>query len=319
MSETDKDPSSTASANDPFAMDDLLIFDRDTLRALINDKSFALTPKLFGKALRDTDALVIERITSVLTESERSVFSESLAAPISEQDVTASRKQILASLFWELTYWKTPELYEELTEGEKIHPGIFENIHQYIKDKIVLDAGAGSGRASIECLRHNPKRIYAIERSRGLLHILKEKIDREGLTRWILPKQGEFMDLPLGRNSVDTTIACSAFTSKPEQGGRRGLKELKRVTRPGGMIIIIWPNKNDLEWFIDEGFTYEALPIEEEMSIRFRSLRSAIRIMKRFYKKNRNALKYILETRKPELPFTVLGVKPPHDYCWLEV
>lgn len=319
MSEVQKDQNNVASANDPFVIDDLLIFDSDTLRALINDKSFALTPKLFGKALRDTDTRLIECITSVLTEAERTVFLESLAAPIPEQDVIASRKQILSSLFWELTYWKTPELYEELTEGEKIHPGIFKNIHRYIKDKIVLDAGAGSGRASIECLRHNPKRIYAIERSKGLLHILKEKIDKQGLTQWILPKQGEFMDLPLGRNSVDTTIACSAFTSKPEQGGKHGLKELKRVTRPGGMIIIIWPNKNDLQWFIDEGFTYEALPLEEEMSIRFRSLRSAVRIMERFYKKNINALKYVVRSGKPELPFSVLGIKPPHDYCWLEV
>ncbi len=319
MSETEKDHTNTISTDDPFVIDDLLIFNSDTLRALINDKSFALTPNLFGKALHNADAQLIQRITSVLTGSERSIFSGSLAATISDQDIQASRRQILSSLFWELTYWKTPELYEELTEGEKIHPGIFENIHQHIKNKIVLDAGAGSGRASIECFRHNPKRIYAIERSKGLLHILKEKIDREGLTQWILPKQGEFMDLPLKRNSVDTTIACSAFTSKPEQGGKRGLKELKRVTRPGGMIIIIWPNKSDLGWFIDEGFTYEVLPLQEEMSIRFRSLGSAVRIVKRFYKKNINAMKYILRSGKPELPFSVLGLKPPHDYCWLRV
>jgi ubiquinone/menaquinone biosynthesis C-methylase UbiE len=319
MSGIEKDHNGAVSLSDPFVIDDLLIFDNDTLRALINDKSFALTPILFGKAMHDADARLAQRIASVLTDSERDIFSESLAASIPEQDVIASRRQILSALFWELTYWKTPELYEELTEGENIHPGIFENIHPYIKDKIILDAGAGSGRASIECLRHDPKRIYAIERSKGLLHILKEKIDREGLTQWILPKHGEFTDLPLEKNSVDTVIACSSFTSKPEQGGKRGLKEFKRVTRPNGMIIIIWPNENDLQWFLKEGFTYEALPVNKEMSIRFKTLGSAIRMVKRFYKKNIFAMKYVLRSGKPEVPFSVLGVKPPHDYCWLQV
>lgn len=319
MSGTQKDHGSIASTGDPFEIDDLLIFDNETLRSLINDKSFALTPILFGKALHEVDERLIERITSVLTGSERSVFFKSLAVSVSDEDIRISRRQILSSLFWELTYWKTPELYEELTEGENIHPGIFTNIHPYIKDKVVLDAGAGSGRASIECLRHDPKRIYAIERSKGLLHILREKIDREGLTQWILPKQGEFIDLPLENNCVDTVVACSSFTSNPEQGGKRGLAEFKRVTRPGGMIIIIWPNENDLGWFLGEGFTYEALPINKGMSIHFRSLGSAMRMMKRFYKKNINAMRYLLRSGKPEVPYSVLGVKPPHDYCWLQV
>src|SRR5688572_7578741 len=164
MSELQKDHSNMASTNDPFVIDDLLIFDSDTLRSLMNDKSFALTPKLLGIALHNADTRLIERVTSALTDAERIVFLEFLGAPNSEENIKESHKQVLTSLFWELTYWKTPELYEELTDGENIHPGIFKNIHPYIQDKIILDAGAGSGRASIECLRHNPKRIYAIER-----------------------------------------------------------------------------------------------------------------------------------------------------------
>jgi hypothetical protein len=55
------------------------------------------------------------------------------------------------------------------------------------------------------------------------------------------------------------------------------------------------------------------------MQVRFRSLQSALQCARRFYAQNKAVARYILAKQKPEIPFSVIGVNPPCDYCWLEV
>jgi ubiquinone/menaquinone biosynthesis C-methylase UbiE len=183
----------------------------------------------------------------------------------------------------------------------------------------VLDAGAGSGRATFECVRYGARKVYAVEPSPGLLRILQQKIASQAEHCCILPFQGRFDKLPLADNSVDTAISCSAFTSDPAQGGEPGLAEFRRVIKSGGKLIIIWPCEQDHDWLVDHGFRFVALPMHEEMWIRFRTLQSALRCVQRFYAHNLNVVQYILRERKPEIPFSMLGFNPPCDYCWLRV
>src|SRR5947209_18541700 len=94
-----------------------------------------------------------------LSSQQRSFFINELQRSLSDDEVETARRQVLDGLFWELTYWKTPDLYDELTEGEQMHPSIFEQLEPDLCDKVVLDAGAGSGRASFECLRHGARTV----------------------------------------------------------------------------------------------------------------------------------------------------------------
>ena len=134
-----------------------------------------------------------------------------------------------------------------------------------------------------------------------------------------MPLQGRFDKLPLPDESVDTVLSCSAFTSDPAQGGEPGLVEFKRVIKPGGKIIIIWPRTQDHDWLAQHDFHYVTLPMHEEMRIHFRTLESAIRCAQHFNAQNRNVIEYLLRERKPEIPFSILGLNPPCDYCWLIV
>ena len=179
-----------------------------------------------------------------------------LLKPLPEALVEADRRSILDELFWNLTYWKTPDLYEELTAGEQLHPGIFRQLEPDIHDKVVLDAGAGSGRATFECVRYGARKVYAVEPSPGLLYILQRKIASQAGPCRLLPLQGRFDKLPLADDSVDTALSCSAFTSDPVQGGEPGLAELRRVIKPGGKLIIIWPRSQDHRWFNKHSFCY---------------------------------------------------------------
>jgi SAM-dependent methyltransferase len=303
----------------PFCIEDLLVFDDAALQRRLRGGGFSLTVENLARSLQGAPAELVERIKCNLPTEQRSHFVEELQRSVSQHEVEAARRSVLDSLFWELTYWKAPDLYDELTEGERLHPGIFQQLEPDLRDKIVLDVGAGCGRASFECVRYGARLVYAVEPSPGLLSVLEQKLRNQPEGNRIVPLQGSFDRIPLEDASVDTALSCSAFTAEPEQGGEPGLAELKRVTKPGGKIVLIWPRIPDYGWLAARGFHYVALPLDQEMRIRFRSLESALRCARLFYAHNPAVVDYILERQQPEVPFSVLGVNPPCDYCWLRL
>ncbi len=303
----------------PFTLADLLVFDAATLRDMLASNAHGLTLETLAAALHGARQPIIQHIDAALTSTQRSTFAQLLRRPLTSAQLEDARRHLLDSLFWELTYWKTPHLYEALTEGERIHPGIFRHLAPDIRDKDVLDVGAGSGRATFACLRYGARRVYAVEPSPGLLRILESKCASHSARRQITPIQGRFQSLPLANDSVDLALSCSAFTADPEQGGEPGLAELRRVTRPGGKIVVIWPRPEDYAWLAAHGFRYVALSAPPDMGVRFRSLATALHVAHRFYAHNTAAIRHLLRYRRPEIPFSLLGVNPPHDYCWLPV
>ncbi len=301
----------------PFTLADLLVFDEATLRALL--ESGSLCTEELGQGLRGAPPELIRRILHALPADARAALAAASDRPATERQVAEARRHILDACFWELTYWKTPGLYEELTAGEALHPGIFRRLAPHLRGRTVLDAGAGSGRATFACLDHGAASVYALEPSPGLLRILDRKRAKRPDGERIRLLHGRFDAIPLPDDAVDIALSCSAFTGDPEQGGEAGLAELRRVTRPGGYIVLIWPRPEDYGWLAQHGFRYVALPLRREMRVRFRSLRSALRVARRFYARNRALARYLLRSRCPEVPYSLVGPNPPHDYCWLRV
>lgn len=311
-------PESEPQFANPFTLDDVLIFDDDTLANLLARGAHGLRPEGLAAALRTGPPELSDRVYRSLPARQRGRFRRARAhAAEAREGVTASH--LLDAFFWELTYWKTPELYEELTEGERLHPGIFRRLAPVIRDRIVLDAGAGSGRATFECLRHGARHVYAVEPSPGLRRLLERRLKRSTTRQCITPLRGRFDALPLPDDCVDVALSCSAFTAEPGQGGDPGLAELRRVTRPGGRIVLIWPRPQDFGWLAARGFQYVALPVPRNMRVRFRSFGAAMRVALRFYRRNGAVLGYLLRHRRADVPFAMLGYNPPHDYCWLRV
>ncbi len=303
----------------PFHIEDLLVFDRSSLQRILGQGSFGVTIEQLSHSLHHTSRPLVKHIEKRVPYKQRTLFRTELKRPLSDEQIAQARKHVLDSLFWELTYWKTPGLYEELTEGEWLHPGIFQQLASEVQGKTVLDAGAGSGRATFECLRSGANLVHAVEPSPGLLRILSQKSIQHPMTNRVIPHEGRFDAIPLADNSVDVALSCSAFTALPEQGGEQGLAELQRVTKPGGKIVLIWPRVEDRDWLNAHGFHYVSLPVQQEMSIHFRSLRSALHCAQLFYARNKAVLQYVLTKQDTNVPFSVLGVNPPRDYCWRNV
>lgn len=303
----------------PFRIEDLDCLDDDALRDILAQGAFGITSDTLAAALCHVPTSLARRVALALPAAERQAFEAHLGMPVASAPARAARQRVLDAFFWELTYWKLPQRYEELTDGERLHPGIFAWLAPQLRGMVALDAGAGAGRATRECLRAGARHVYAVEPSVGLRRILARKLAaaREAGTVEVLP--GRFDALPLPADSVDVAVCCAALTAEPEHGGEPGLAELVRVTRPGGCIVVIWPRPEDYRWLAAHGFHYVALPVPRGLSVRFRSLRSARRVARLFYARNPAVLGYLRTHRRPEVPFWVLGFNPPHDYCWLRV
>lgn len=300
----------------PFRIDDINVFDDGTLADLlqrgVDDQTLAL-------ALHGATAGLVERVEQALLPQRRQAFVTALRQPAATDAIAAAQSKVLAAVFWELTYWQTPDLYEELTEGEHLHPGIFHRLAPELRGKVVLDAGAGSGRVTFDCLRYGARQVYAVDPSPGLLRILEHKRQREHAGAPVATLRGRFDALPLADDSVDVTLSCAAFTVEEEHGGEAGLAEMRRVTRAGGQIILIWPRPDDLPWLAAHGFHHIEVATCTDMLVHYRSLGSALRVARRFYAHNPAVSAYLLRHHRPEVPFAVLGMHPPCDYAWLRV
>jgi SAM-dependent methyltransferase len=299
-----------------FSLADLAIFDEAHLREVIANGSGAVAPSVAGHAFvsdqaSDTATLapLASRIERSLAPDDRASFAHARQDIISGNERETARRTMLDTLFWELVYWKTPNEYERLTAGEQVHLGALDIAH--VDDAVVLDAGAGTGRVTLPLARR-ARTVYAMDAAPPLLHLLERKVAAANL-RNVEVIRGVFRRVPLPDNSVDAVVSCSAFGVCEARGGERGLDELQRVTRPGGRILILWPE--DPAWFARHGFWHATLP--GRLTITFPSLEDAYAIASHFY--GSVALHHLEITHRPELPFHVLGVKPPRDFCCLTV
>lgn len=299
-----------------FSLDDLAAFDDTHLRHVISTASGAESPTQAGCAFatnapqeRASLGRLAERIERALPPGDRAAFGYARQWTATAEERDSSRRALLDRLFWELTYWRTPDEYERLTAGEQIHLGALDFARA--DGAVALDAGAGTGRVTLPLARR-ARKVYAMDPSLPLLNILDGKLTRAGL-RNVEPLRGVFRRVPLPDDSVDAVVSCSAFGVQEARGGECGLDEFMRVTRPGGRILIIWPE--DPAWFVRHGFQYTTLP--GHLRITFPSLEDALAVARRFY--GAAAIHHLETTRRPELPFDALNVKAPRYFCWLTV
>ena len=209
-------------------------------------------------------------------------------------------------LAWELLYRLEPELYDRLATAERLHPGVVGWLPQDVGR--ITEVGAGSGRLTME-LTGRGRHIVAVEPALPLRRILRQKVAAAGHAERVEVIPGFFDELRLADDSADLVVTCSAFTPAPEHGGAAGLAELERVGRPGGLVVIIWPNH--LDWLAARGYRYVSFP--GPMSVRFGSQQEAVELAEIFYP---HAAGEIRRLGSAEVPFEVLGINPPRDLAF---
>lgn len=113
-------------------------------------------------------------------------------------------------------------------------------------EDLILDAGCGSGRATIELSKVANGQIVALDlfdpKSESISNreLLKKNLKIAGRTDKVRIVQGDVTDLEFEDNTFDAAISV-LLVNNLGKAKLKGLKELYRVLKRGGRILIIVP------------------------------------------------------------------------------
>ncbi len=111
------------------------------------------------------------------------------------------------------------------------------NLLRPIKPRLILDVATGTGDFAIQALRINPEKVIGVDISEGMLNVGRKKMAIKGLAGKIELFTGDSENLPFEENKFDAVTV--GFGVRNFENVKRGLEEIKRVLRPGGMLVIL--------------------------------------------------------------------------------
>lgn len=105
------------------------------------------------------------------------------------------------------------------------------------KPDIILDIATGTGDLAINLTRTGASKIVGLDISEGMLDIGREKIAKKQLGDTIEMVLGDSEDLPFDDHTFDAITV--AFGIRNFENLDKGLSEILRVLKPGGIFVIL--------------------------------------------------------------------------------
>ncbi|MGD0583518.1 MAG: bifunctional demethylmenaquinone methyltransferase/2-methoxy-6-polyprenyl-1,4-benzoquinol methylase UbiE [Bacteroidales bacterium] len=110
-------------------------------------------------------------------------------------------------------------------------------IGKTMKPSNILDVATGTGDLAIASLKLAPVRVTGIDISEKMIAIGEKKIKKAGLSGRIKLMRGDSEKISFADNTFDTAMV--AFGVRNFSDPLTGLKEMRRVIRMGGMIMVL--------------------------------------------------------------------------------
>jgi ubiquinone/menaquinone biosynthesis C-methylase UbiE len=142
-------------------------------------------------------------------------------------------------------YEKHADKYDLLIQREDYQGNILSEIEKLVSlaDLDVVDLGAGTGRLT-RLLAPYANSIKAFDSSEHMLEVAAKSLKEMGFTNWETGV-ADHRKIPVDDHSVDLLVSGWSFCYLAVWGGKKwksaledGLKEMRRILRPGGMIIL---------------------------------------------------------------------------------
>lgn len=110
-----------------------------------------------------------------------------------------------------------------------------------INPKIVLDIATGTGDFAVEAARKlQPQRVIGIDISEGMLEVGRRKMQKKGIADTVEMVKGDSEDLHYPDGFADAVTV--GFGVRNFEHLQKGLSEIHRVLRPGGVCVILEPS-----------------------------------------------------------------------------
>lgn len=145
--------------------------------------------------------------------------------------------------------------------------------------KKVLDIATGTGDLAINLVKTGASEVVGLDLSEGMLSVGRKKIAEKNLTDKIEMVQGDSEALPFEDNSFDAITV--AFGIRNFEDLEKGLEEILRVLKPGGIFVI-------LETSVPTRFPYK-------QGYKFYS-RNLLPLIGKLFSKDRDAYSYLSES-----------------------
>jgi demethylmenaquinone methyltransferase/2-methoxy-6-polyprenyl-1,4-benzoquinol methylase len=149
-------------------------------------------------------------------------------------------------------------------------------ISKSYKNPLILDVATGTADLAIAAMRICPREITGIDISARMLELGREKVKRKGFSDKIKLITGDSEKIPFEDNMFD--VAMVAFGVRNFSDPLKGLTEMKRVIRDGGMIMV-------LEFSKPTGF-----PFKQIYNFYFRNI---LPFFGRLFSKDTSAYRYL--------------------------
>ena len=132
--------------------------------------------------------------------------------------------------------------------GERFIPEVrgniaLEHLHRYLmarelaKGKIVLDVASGEGYGT-SMLAQVARRAIGVDISRETVEHARRKYDKDNIEFRV----GSCAEIPMHSNSVDLVVSFETIEHHDQHEAM--MKEIKRILKPGGVILISSPEKH---------------------------------------------------------------------------
>jgi hypothetical protein len=163
------------------------------------------------------------------------------AHPPSEgADIVKSEQDLLWAIGDLLVYDTAPEIYDALP----VHDWDFGSVTDAVDldGKIVIDAGAGSGKVAFGAVSW-ARYVFAVEPVARLREFMRDKAAASGITN-LFVLDGTLDAIPLPTDTGDVLLTCRAIGWRLEEE----LVEIERVVRAGGVALHLgFPHPSSLD------------------------------------------------------------------------
>jgi len=111
-------------------------------------------------------------------------------------------------------------------------------------DALAVDVGTGTGELLV-ALAETAGKVIGVDRSQKMLELCKRRLERSGV-RNVELRRGEADDLPVADAECDAALSSMLLHHLSDPAA--GVREMARVVRPGGKVVVSDLVKHDYDW-----------------------------------------------------------------------